>query len=137
MRRYSAFDQTIEVEVRTFPVVWWLLVGFEVRINGQVFHPRLDRAGFFAHPVTEFSIVGDGQLVAGMVRGVGHWFTLRHKRYSLVVGLSELARDTQPVRGWLPACLAALAVWTTLALAAVGAGALGWIAWRSLHPGLS
>lgn len=135
MRRHTAFDQTIEVEVRAFPVAWWLLVGFEVRVDGQVFHPRLDRAGFFAHPVTEFYMVGDGRLVSGMVRGVGHWFTFRKKRYSLVVGMAELARETQPVRGWLPACLVALLVWTTIAFAIFGAGIVGLMWWESLHPG--
>lgn len=136
MRRYAAFDQTIEVEVRAFPAAGWLLAGFEVRVDGQVFHPRLDRAGFFAHPLTEFYVVdGDGQMVSGMVRGVGHWFFLRKKRYSLVVGMSELARDTQGVRGWLPACLVALALWTLLALAAWGAVVVGWMAWSHFHSG--
>ena len=133
MRRYAAFDQTIEVEVRAFPAAGWLLAGFEVRVDGQVFHPRLDRTGFFAHPVTEFYVVGfDGQMVSGMVRGIGHWFFLRKKRYSLVVGLSELARDTQRVRGWLLACLVALALWVMFALAVFGAWVAcdaGWTAW--------
>ena len=134
MRRYAAFDQTIEVEVRAFPAAGWLLAGFEVRVDGQVFHPRLDRTGFFAHPLTEFYVVGDdGRLVPGMVRGVGHWFFLRKKRYSLVVGLSELARDTQRVRGWLPACLVALGLWAAGALAAFGASVAGWMAWSHLH----
>ena len=135
MRRYAAFDQTIEVEVRAFPAAGWLLAGFEVRVDGQVFHPRLDRTGFFAHPLTEFYVVSDdGRMVPGMVRGVGHWFFLRKKRYSLVVGLSELARDTQRVRGWLPACLVALALWTLLALAAFGAAVVGWMAWLHFYP---
>ena len=129
MRQYTAFDQTIEVEVRAFPAVWWLFTGFEVRVNGQLFHPHLDRAGFFAHPITEFYVVTDTQIIPGMVRGVGHWFSLRKKRYSLVVGMSELARETQPMRGWLPACLAALALWTVLGLAVFGACVAGWIAW--------
>ena len=136
MRRYTAFDQTIEVEFRAFPVVWWLLVGFEVRVDGQVFHPKLDRAGFFAHPITEFYVVNDGRPIPGMVRGVGRWFFVRRKRYSLVVGMSELARETQPMRGWLPACCAALALWTALALALFGAGVAGWAAWSHFHPGL-
>ena len=135
MRLYTAFDQTIEVEVRAFPAAWWLLVGFEVRVNGQVFHPRLDRTGFFIHPITEFHVVTDGQLIPGMVRGIGHWFFVRNKRYSLVVGLSEIARDTQAVRGWLPACLAALIVWTVLLLAGFGALVAGWMGWDHLHPG--
>ena len=135
MRRYTAFDQTIEVEFRAFPMFWWLLTGFEVRVDGQVFHPRLDGAGFFAHPITEFYVLYDGQPVPGMVRGVGRWYSLRKKRYSLVVGMSELARETQPMRGWLPACLAALALWTILALALFGAGVAGWMAWQRFHPG--
>ena len=134
MRRYAAFDQTIEVEVRAFPAAGWLLAGFEVRVDGQVFHPRLDRTGFFAQPLTEFYVVADGRLLPGMVRGIGHWFFLRNKRYSLVVGLSELARDTQRVRGWLPACLVALALWTLFALAVFGALTGGWIVWKHLHP---
>ncbi len=122
MRRYAAFDQTIEVEVRAFPAAGWLLAGFEVRVDGQVFHPRLDRTGFFAHPLTEFYVFDEeGRMLPGMVRGVGHWFFLCKKRYSLVVGMSELARDTQRVRGWLPACLIALVLWMLLALAALGA----------------
>ncbi len=134
MRRYAAFDQTIEVEVRAFPATGWLLAGFEVRVDGQVFHPRLDRTGFFAHPLTEFYVVDDrGRMVPGMVRGVGHWFFLRKKRYSLVVGMSELARDTQRVRGWLPACLAAFTLWTLLALAAFGAFVAGWWGWENSH----
>ena len=137
MRRYNAFDQIIEVEVRAFPVVWWLLAGFEVRVNGQVFHPRLDAAGFFAHPITEFYVITEGQLIPGMVRGVGHWFSLRKKRYSLVVGMSELGRDTQFVHGWLPACLVALALWAVLLLAAFGAFVAGWMVWTRFHPGYS
>ena len=137
MRQYTAFDQTIEVEVRAFPAVWWLCAGFEVRVDGQVFHPRLDGTAFFAHPITEFCVLYDGQLIPGMVRGVGHWFFLRKKRYSLVVGMSELARDTQSVRGWLLACLVALAVWTVLALAAFGAAVAGWIVWSRFHAGWS
>lgn len=136
MRRYPAFDQTIEVVVRAFPSTGWLLAGFEVRVDGQVFHPRLDRTGFFAQPLTEFYVVGDeGQMVPGMVRGIGHWFFVRTKRYSLVVGMSELARDTQRVRGWLPACLVALTLWTALALAAFGAFVVGWMVWGRFHPG--
>ena len=136
MRRYAAFDQTIEVEVRAFPAAGWLLAGFEVRVDGQVFHPRLDRTGFFAHPLTEFYVFGDdGRLVPGMVRGVGHWFFVRKKRYSLVVGLSELARDTQRVRGWLPACLVALGIWTLCALATLGVFVAGWVAWSHFRPG--
>ena len=135
MRRYAAFDQIIEVEFRAFPVVWWLFAGFEVRVDGQVFHPKLNRAGFFAHPITEFYVVNDGQIVPGMVRGVGRWFFVRKKRYSLVVGMSELARETQPMRGWLPACLAALALWTVLGLAVFGAGVAGWIAWSHFQSG--
>ena len=136
MRRYAAFDQTIEVEVRAFPTAGWLLAGFEVRVDGQVFHPRLDRTGFFAHPLTEFYVVDDeGRMMSGMVRGVGHWFFLRKKRYSLVVGMSELARDTQRVRGWLPACLVALALWTLFALAAWGAFVVGWMTWSHFHSG--
>lgn len=136
MRHYTAFDQPIEVEVRAFPVVWWMLAGFEVRVNGQVFHPRLDRAGFFAHPITEFHVLTDGQLIPGMVRGVGHWFFVRNKRYSLVVGMSELARDTQPVQGWLPACFVALILWAVLLLAIFGALIAGWMAWNHFHPGI-
>ncbi len=135
MRRYTAFDQIIEVDFRAFPVVWWLFAGFEVRVDGQVFHPKLDRAGFFAHPITEFYVVNDGQLIPGMVRGVGRWYFVRKKRYSLVVGLSELARETQPMRGWLPACFAALALWTVLGLAVFGAGVAGWIAWSHFQAG--
>ena len=134
MRRYTAFDQIIEVEFRAFPVVWWLFAGFEVRVDGQVFHPKLDRAGFFAHPITEFYVVNDGQLIPGMVRGVGRWFFVRKKRYSLVVGLSELARETQPMRGWLPACLAALAWWIVILLAVFGAFTACLMVWVRLHP---
>lgn len=134
MRRYAAFHQTIEVEVRAFPATGWLLAGFEVRVDGQVFHPRLDRAGFFTHPLTEFYVVGDdGRMVPGMVRGIGHWFFLRKKRYSLVVGMSELARDTQRVRGWLPACFVALALGMVLVLAALGAFVAGWWWWNFYH----
>ncbi len=133
MRRYAAFDQLIEVEFCAFPVVWWLFAGFEVRVGGQVFHPRLDRAGFFAHPITEFHVWNDGQLIPGMVRGVGHWFFVRNKRYSVVVGLSELARDTQSMRGWVPACLAALAVWTMVLLAVFGAMMAGWMLWHRFY----
>ncbi len=135
MRRYTAFDQTIEVEVRAFPAVWWLFAGFEVHVNGRAFYPRLDRAGFFAHPITEFYVPYNGQLVPGMMRGIGHWFSLRKKRYSLVVGMSELARDTQPIQGWLSACLAALAVWTVLLFALFGAVVAGWMVWSRFHPG--
>lgn len=134
MRRYAAFDQPIEIEVRAFPAVWWLCTGFEVRVNGQVFHPRLDRTGFFAHPITEFYVVTDEQVIPGMVRGIGHWFSLRKKRYSLVVGMSELARDTQPIQGWMLSCLVALAVWTVLLFAAFGAFIVGWMAWARFHP---
>ena len=136
MRRYIAFDQIIEVEFRAFPVVWWLFAGFEVRVDGQVFHPKLDRAGFFSHPITEFYVVNGGQLIPGMVRGVGRWYFVRRKRYSLVVGLSELARETQPMRGWLPACFAALALWIVLGLAVFGACVAGWVVWNQFHPGL-
>ncbi len=135
MRRYSAFDQTIVVEIRAFPAVWWLFAGFEVRIGDNVFHPRLDRVAFFAHPITEFYVVTDTQIIPGMVRGVGHWFSLRKKRYSLVVGMSELARDTQLIRGWVPACLVALALWTVVLFAVFGAFVAGWMAWARFHPG--
>ena len=134
MRRYTAFDQPIEVEVRAFPVVWWLFAGFEVRVNGQVFHPRLDRAGFFVHPITEFYVVTDEQIIPGMVRGIGHWFSLRKKRYSLVVGMSELARDTQPINGWVPACLVAMGLWMVFLLAVFGGLIAGWLVWTHLHP---
>ena len=136
MRLYTAFDQPIEVEVRAFPVVWWMLTGFEVRVNGQVFHPRLDSAGFFAHPITEFYVVTDTQIIPGMVRGVGHWFFVRKKRYSLVVGMSELARDTQPVQGWQAACLVSTGLWIMLLLAAFGALAAGWMVWERFYPSI-
>lgn len=134
MRCYTAFDQPIEVGVRAFPAVWWLCIGFEVRVNGQVFHPRLDRTGFFAHPITEFHVVTDEQIIPGMVRGIGHWFSLRKKRYSLVVGMSELARDTQPIQGWLLACLVAAVLWMVLLFAVFGAFVAGWMVWTRLHP---
>ena len=136
MRRYTAFAQVIEVEFRAFPVLWCLFTGFEVRVDGQVFHPRLDCAAFFAHPVTEFYVLNDGQLVPGMVRGVGHWFSLRKKRYSLVVGMSELARETQPMRGWLLACFAAVVLWIIVLLAVFGTCVAGWMAWNHFHLGL-
>ena len=129
MRSYPAFDQIIEVEFRAFPALWWLAAGFEVRIGERVFHPQLDRLVFFGHPFTEFDLYVDGKRLPGMVRGVGHWFFLRKKRYSLVVGLSELARDTQTLRGWPLAYLATVAVWTVLALAALGA-VLGYLVAR-------
>ncbi len=134
MRRYAAFDQIIEVEFRAFPAVWWLLAGFEVRIGDQVFHPRLDHAGFFAHPITEFYLVADGRLIHGMVRGVGHWLFLSKKRYSLVVGMSELARDTQRMRGWQSSYLAAVIVCALLLLAVVGFLTGGLAVWDHFHP---
>ena len=133
MRRHTAFGQTIEVEFRAFPVLWWLFAGFEVHVDGQVFHPRMDRAGFFSQPVTEFYLIADGKLIPGMVRGVGNRFFLRKKRYSLVVGLSELARETQPMRGWAPACVVGLLLWTLFLLAFFGACAAGWMAWGQFH----
>ncbi len=117
MRRYSAFDKTIEVEYRALPTLLWLGVGFEVHVGDRVFHAPPRRLTFFGHAVTGFEVTYRGGRVAGMVRGVGSRWSVFRKRYSVVVGLSELGRETQTLRGWLPCVLMMALLYAVVALA--------------------
>lgn len=100
MRSYSAYDQPITVRCRALPSFLWLAAGFEVRVGQHLFKPGPGWPLIFGQAWTAFYFDRDGRRVTGLVRGVrSNWLHSR-QRYSLVVGLSELARDTEPVQGW-------------------------------------
>ena len=135
MRSYPAFDQIVHVEYRAYPELLWLGAGFEVRIGDRVFRADSARPRIFGRPWTTFELEYQGKRVRGMVRGVRCSSLQIHERYSFVVGHSELARETQLMRGWLLHYVAVLALWTVLILGVSGIGFAALVAWGHLHPG--
>ena len=133
MRSYPAFDQIVHVEYRAFPSLLWLGAGFEVRIGERVFSAAPARPRIFGRPWTAFELEYRGQLIRGMVRGVRSTRFQTGERYSFVVGHSELARETQTMRGWLLHFVAMLVLWAVLIVGVGGIGFAVVMAWRHLH----
>ena len=122
MRTYTYEGQTLDVQLRPFGVFLWLCVGFEVRVGGRTFLPKLDRAGF--NTATEFELNIDGSRVPGVVRSLGPMWFLPRMRYSVSIAGSEIARDAQVLRRWYVSYLAWGAVFVVILLALLGALAL-------------
>ena len=126
MRSYSSHGQTIEVEFRPFGVFLWLLAGFEVRVGGRTFWPKLTRIGFTT--ATEFDFDSGGQRVSGVVRALGPMWFLPQMGYTVVVAETEVARDIQTLRHWYLSYLAWGVCLFILLLALVGVIALIFLA---------
>ena len=131
MRSYSSHGQTIEVEFRPFGVFLWLLAGFEVRVGGRTFWPKLTRIGFTT--ATEFDFDLEGQRVSGVVRALGPMWFLPRMRYTVVVAETEVARDIQTLRRWYLSYLAWGACFVILLLALLGLAMLVILAMRYVH----
>jgi len=118
MRKYTSHGQTIDVEFRPFGVFLWLLAGFEVRVGGRTFHPKLTGIRFTT--ATEFDFDSDGRRISGVVRSIGPMWFLPRMRYAVAIGDSEVARDTQTLRHWYLSYLSWGVCFLTLFLALVG-----------------
>lgn len=97
MRSYISHGQTIDVEFRPFGAFLWLVAGFVVRVGSRTFYPRLTRIRLTTE--TEFDFDVDGRRVTGVVRSLNPMWLLR-KRYVVIIGDCEVARDIQILQRW-------------------------------------
>jgi hypothetical protein len=98
MRNYESQGQTIEVELRFFPVFLWLAGGFVVRVGGREFWPKPTH--FSLTTATEFDFDSNGRRVSGVVRAIGRVRFPSRMHYAVVVDDTELARDEMSFRHW-------------------------------------
>ncbi len=122
MRYFTFSAETIEIEFRPFAALAWLGAGFEVRVGGRRFHPKLDRLGL--NTATDFDFDVDGRRISGCVRSLAPmWFAPRIL-YAIVVDGKEVARGSQVLKRWYFCYLAWALLFTTVLLAGLGTLAL-------------
>lgn len=119
MRSYSSHGQTIDVAFQPFGVFLWLVGGFEVRVGGRTFHPKL--TGIHFKTSTEFDFDFEGKRVTGVVRSLGPMWFLPRMRYAVVVAETEIARDIQTLHRWYLSYVAWGVCLVILLLALLGA----------------
>lgn len=118
MQTIETHGHIIEVDLRSFGAFAWLVMGFEVRVGGRVFHPKPDRVGFRTR--TEFDFDTDNTRVRGVVRSLAPMWFLPRLGYVVEVEGKEVGRGVDWLRRWYLSYAAWLSVGMVLLLALLG-----------------
>jgi hypothetical protein len=132
MATYDWNGHTIQVELRPFGGLAWLVMGFVVTVDGRRFLPEVDRVGF--NTQTRFLIEDQGTIRAGVVRSLGPMLFFPSMDYAVLVSDQEIARGSMLLKRWYLAYAAGGCLAVILMLALFG-GLFGFLVLRRLLAG--